>query len=393
MTQPKRCLILCLSLIFTFVSCSKKNAGNPNPGGGTTSGGGSGATTDSVDVYVAGFEYNGPQGVGGPSGFGVAKYWKNGKEVMLYNGPLNSIAVGISVVGSDVYVAGTIGTTTVYWKNGGNPVHVAPQAPDGNYDTTVTTGIFATATDVYVTDYGITGYQNLYLGSYFDQNKGITAYYGADKYSQANSVYVSGSDIYIGGSYAAFATAQNGYNEYLPVPVYWKNNVAVDLPYAKALPVPGTPSATVNSTIVSGTDVYNAGTQGAGFQDVYNTLTPFPVYWKNDSVIALQAPYEGMATGIALAGTDVYVVGSQYHTTQYQACYWKNGTLSYLPQQKGNGSYATGVATYSSDAYTSGADFDGNFGYTAVYWKNGNEVLLTDGTKYAQANGICVVKR
>jgi hypothetical protein len=393
MKQIKGCLILCLGLIFTFASCSKKNVANPNPGGGTTGGGSTASTTDSVDIYVAGFEFNGPQDVSGPSGFGVAKYWKNGKEVTLYTGPLNSIAVGISVVGNDIYVAGLIGTTSVYWKNGGNPVYVAPQAPDGQLDTTTTTGIFATPTDVYVTDYGLTGYANLYLGNYFDQNKGITAYYGADKFTQTNSVFVSGSDIYIGGSYAALATAQYGFNEYLPVPCYWKNNSAVDLPYSKSIAMLGTPSATVNSTFVSGADVYNAGTQVAGLEDFYDSHTPYPVYWKNDSVVALQAPVEGMANGIAVSGHDVYVAGSQYHTIQYQACYWKNGTLNYLPQQKGNGSNTTGIVTYSNDLYIAGADFDGDFGYTAAYWKNGNEVLLTDGTKYAQANGICVVKR
>lgn len=66
------------------------------------------------DIYVAGYEKSGVTF--------IARYWKNGSAVNLSDGNLNTVARAISVSGTDVYVAGTESTTTsetaLYWKNG-----------------------------------------------------------------------------------------------------------------------------------------------------------------------------------------------------------------------------------------------------------------------------------
>jgi hypothetical protein len=53
----------------------------------------------------------------------AAKYWKNGSERRLSDGPRHSAALGIALDGTDVYTCGWIRTATatvspLYWKNG-----------------------------------------------------------------------------------------------------------------------------------------------------------------------------------------------------------------------------------------------------------------------------------
>lgn len=89
--------------------------------------------SESGDVYVAGYVYDGS--------YNVATYWKNGDAVSLLNDdePCDGIdqfdeeARSITVVGTDVYVAGqeyTCGNNAfaVYWKNGEKT-----RLTDGNY--------------------------------------------------------------------------------------------------------------------------------------------------------------------------------------------------------------------------------------------------------------------
>jgi len=64
-------------------------------------------------LYVAGNEHNGKKY--------VAKYWKNGKGVVLTDGTENASGDSIVISGSDIYVAGyeNSGSNNVakYWKN------------------------------------------------------------------------------------------------------------------------------------------------------------------------------------------------------------------------------------------------------------------------------------
>src|SRR5659263_64024 len=67
-------------------------------------------TVVGTDVYVAGSGHN--------NGNDVAKYWKNGTAISLTDGSKASMAFAISVVGTDVYVAGFENNEAKYWKNG-----------------------------------------------------------------------------------------------------------------------------------------------------------------------------------------------------------------------------------------------------------------------------------
>ncbi len=113
-----------------------------------------GIAVSGTDVYLAGAIF---------TPIAKATYWKNGVAVTLDNNL--SYANAITVVGSDVVVAGTVGSNAVYWING------IPRI--------LTTDGTATCVAVYDT-----------------------------------SVYVGGTKKYAGGKYAA---------------TYWKNGVAVPL--------------------------------------------------------------------------------------------------------------------------------------------------------------------
>ena len=65
------------------------------------------------DVYLTGQQETFPNG----SGWSIAKYWKNGSEVVLGDSVSQSMANGIAVSGSDVLVSGYRFSTPCYWKN------------------------------------------------------------------------------------------------------------------------------------------------------------------------------------------------------------------------------------------------------------------------------------
>ncbi|HEY8929751.1 MAG TPA: hypothetical protein VIM55_11200 [Mucilaginibacter sp.] len=122
------------------------------------------------------------------------------------------------------------------------------------------------------------------------------------------------------------------------------------------------------------TDVY-----AAGFE---NTSNPIASYWKNSAVTHLSSDTKGAATGIAVSGSDVYVVGySVMPAGNTVAAYWKNGVRTYLTETTKN-SEASAIVVSGSDVYIAGytGDITGPTSKqaVAVYWKNGVQITLGD---------------
>ncbi len=92
------------------------------------------------DVYVAGYEMN-------TGGVNIAKYWKNGNEVLLSKSNSDAMATDLIVSGTDVYVAGWEGNVAKYWKNG---TEIA--LTDGKLKAR-TNSIAVVGSDVYVAGY------------------------------------------------------------------------------------------------------------------------------------------------------------------------------------------------------------------------------------------------
>jgi hypothetical protein len=207
-------------------------------------------------------------------------------------------------------------------------------------------------------------------------------------------------DIYVAGG------ESNGNN--IGVAKYWKNGQAIPL-------TDGTKNATATSIAVVGSDVYVAGCENNG-NDIYVAK-----YWKNGQAMKLtDGTKHAYASSIAVVGSDVYVAGWEKDGTSYYsyfmndsgqgidsslvyhdvAKYWKNGVAISLTDGTEH-AYANSIVLVGGDVYVAGSESDGELllfdplnerhAYIAKYWKNGQAINLSDGTKYAHANSIVVV--
>ena len=171
-------------------------------------------------------------------------------------------------------------------------------------------------------------------------------------------IFVSGSDVYIGG-------ADNTYN-----PKYWKNGVGVSEPVSA-----GHNGGTINSIFVSGSDVYAAG------EDNVNNSHSIPRCWKNGVALPLTYTYGGDSYSVFVSGSDVYLAGSEWSGPSGGngiAVYWKNGVPTTL---------TTGTSSSSAQSvYVSGSNvYVAGYG-ESNYWLNGVSSPLSVPGSYS-ANG------
>ncbi len=268
---------------------------------GTQSASASSIAVSGIDVYVAGSVANDYASTLNPPE--IATYWKNGHAITLAGGTgANSIAIS----GTDIYVAGYGyeggGTVAKYWKNG-----IAVNLEQNAY----ASSIAVSGADVYVAGYRgapykgtMGGYPPTYSAAKYWKN-GVGVLTDDPNESQAWSIAISGTDVYMAGG--------GGYNNPASTGVarYWKNDHRIYLPVSN--------SSVARSIAVSGTDVYAAGSEGS-----FDTWITVAKYWKNGEAITLT---EGTnATSITISGTDIYVAGYTNDYAGSVAKYWKNGS-------------------------------------------------------------------
>lgn len=93
-----------------------------------------------------------------------------------------------------------------------------------------------------------------------------------------------------------------------------------------------------------------------------------------------------MIYAMFVSGMDVYLSGTAYDSTgKVHAAYWKNGVLRILTEKYAS-SEARGIAVAGEDVYVVGTIVDNNRSY-AVYWKNNVERRLAAD---ADCNAIAV---
>jgi hypothetical protein len=195
--------------------------------------------------------------------------------------------------------------------------------------------------------------------------------------SNISGMYVSGNDIYLAGyGVNGWADYGNG-NGYAKI---WKNGVITTL-----INNPGFSQAM--GVTVAGQDVYVAWTEAK--QSGYNIAG----YNKNENRFILDSTSYGVyCQAICSSGSDVYIAGNLQDSllNQNLGVYWKNGSMiKILPTANEVGTVATGITVIDNDVYISGGTGFSNKTY-AVYWKNGIEYRLTDGTFQAVALAIAV---
>ena len=320
-----------------------------------------------VDVYVAGYEYDGMYGGNGL--VAVAKYWKNGQVRPITRGSDNSFSNSITVANGYVYIAETSLGAAV-WK--GNKDYGTVENGEtgffgGSSQNSGANSVAVDGSDSYVA----AGYD--YNGSVSiakswswgpEPGRGFLSLTDGTQNAMANAIAVVGRDIYVAGyEYNVLG---------ISVAKYWKNGQAIALS-------DGTKNTNAKSIVVAGSDVYVAG------YDSSNSSSGIAKYWKNGVAILLtDGTSWSTANSIAVVGNDVYVAGSENNV----ATYWKNGQAVTLS----GGASASSIAIVGIDVYVAGYGYNGSIS-VAKYWKNGAAIPLTSGTYAANATSIVVVKR
>jgi hypothetical protein len=177
----------------------------------------------------------------------------------------------------------------------------------------------------------------------------------------SRAILISGTDIYFAGSDAA------GYYH----PVYWKNGVENNLPITSN-------KGEVITSFIVGSDIYFAGYDGNA-----------PAYWKNGVENLL--PYSGayaLVNTMTIQGTDIYFAGYDGDN----AVFWKNGTRNTLPATAKKAS-VTAIAIAGNDIYFGGTETRVNtvspiYRNIGVYWKNGIEYTLPSKSTYGAVSAM-----
>jgi hypothetical protein len=268
-------------------------------------------------------------------------------NIIYYSGFLN---------GLDVYIAGTVSTEGTYWKNG---IPTTLSKPVGGIDSSADT-IFVTGSDVYVG--GWVGFTtNNYTPVLWKNNVPTIL---ANSGGSADSVFVSGSDVYVAGhTYTNSNTKTTA--------ILWKNGVPITL----------ATWGNASSVFVSGSNVFVV------YQDHNANIGKL---WKNGVSTSLASPpyyYTPVGSDIYVNGSDVYISGYAYPSPTSSnpvPVLWKNN----VPTILANGGVAHCVYVSGSDVYVGGVEYISGTKIGKI-WKNGvGTTLPSDSDIYAEPRDI-----
>ena len=262
------------------------------------------------DVFVAGSEETSQEGKH------IAKLWKNGTARNLTN---YGMAHSVFVSGSDVYVAGVSNLSDDYlswsatvWKNSEEPYHL---------------GGTSWANSVYVSDNIVYASGNAAAkfggqGHALLLQDGVPQFLADVNandicLSDAASVFVSGGNVYVAGFEERQSEGNWIYNR---VPMLWINGEPHKL---SAGDVSSSPFSEARSVFVSGSDVYVCGTDKGAQGKRMATLWKNGVAQNliDDNSV------ESHAHCVFVSGNDVYVllfVQKEMHSDKWSVL-WKNG--------------------------------------------------------------------
>lgn len=181
----------------------------------------------------------------------------------------------------------------------------------------------------------------------------------------ANSVFVTGNDVYVAGSNGSEA-------------VIWKNGVSTVL--ASGI------GGGVNSIFVDGNDVYATGICNCGISNA-------GILWKNGVQTVLNNGFLAAdPQSVFVAGSNAYVAGYDRDVVvSYDAKVWINSGVGTILAGGNNGNAAAfSVFVSGSDVYVAGYEYGGSKNL-AMLWKNGVPTVLSNGTYHAYAQSVYIV--
>jgi hypothetical protein len=282
------------------------------------------------------------------NGLPSAVYWNNNTLKGLPNAS-HASGTGIALMGTDVYISCSgiyYGNNVTYWKNG-NPVHLVDASlidPTGN-------AVAVSGNDVYFTGTAeINNYEKV-IPVYWKNNNNAGIKILTMYSSRAQSIAVSGSDVYIAGSTSDVSSM--GY--IISAATYWKNSVPVFLKTTSTT----YSNSIANSIFVSGSDIFVAG----DIDLVSGSSGPNTkaAYWKNGIIVPLTNSESSVANYITVINGDIYVAGGIVGSNGLtRAAYWKNGVPTILEPGfsiahsiaiDGNDAYVVGTQGYNTAAY------------------------------------------
>jgi hypothetical protein len=269
-------------------------------------------------VYVVGYTVL-------SSGNYIPALWSNGTRTDL---PVSvagqkNIALRISIADGTTYIAGCAGSAyPSYWKNG-SLVSLGTSKVGNVKDVAVGNG------NVYAVGYTMDSAS--FPVPTIWTNNGSATILSISNESQGNdntatSVVVSGSHLYITGTYNSSSTST-------AVPCYWLDGTESDLP------IPANANGYAEGIAINGGNVYIAGY----YKDAKGVY--YPVYWKNGIRVPLSTgSYAGgWCYGITISSSGSMVVSGSVETSsgQYIPATWIDGTMNTL---------TTLNSTYNSEA-------------------------------------------
>jgi hypothetical protein len=285
----------------------------------------------------------------------------------------NVLACGLTG-GTGVYIVGNIEyKKAVLWKNN------VPFILTNGVAFSDALSVFVSGSDVYIAGYDGDTAKLWKNGTSINLSNGLNN-------AKANSVFVNGSDVY-----ATFNEKDVNNNSLARL---WKNGVVTNLPLSNGI------FSTASSVFVSGSDVYISGS-------IYDPINGSKAkLWKNGIVNDFgNLPINASPSSLVISGTDIYAAGSEI--TGSNGMYslfgkvWKNGvstTLLTANPINGSGTVFEGISLSSVfvkgiDVYAAGYQAVAGSTlaqYVAKVWKNGVVTNLTNGTTDGRASSVFV---
>ena len=288
---------------------------------------------------------------------------RDGVETRLTTGTGSNSVKSIFISGSNEYLVGYTGygyyRSATVWLNGTKSIL------SSSYAISQANSVYVNGTDVYIAgeEYNYGEYE-FYSPNNIMQNlnsinaklwkNGVAILLPTTSGSSggAKSVYVNGVDVYVAG----YEQRPNGI-----VAKLWKNGIGTNL-VTPVLTNPATTFSVATSVFVSGTDVYVGGFQGNDNGEINAKL------WKNGLPLTLTSGTTfAYVKSVYVNGTDVYAVGTSYGCISITnanwggppggipiATVWKNGSPIYLSDCKSQLGYGQSIYVKGSDIYVAG---------------------------------------